>query len=91
MQAAVRVEEEDMPSFLTYWNMKMRTNYRQMVNRAKKSRKKPQFMSDDVWADFQAYWDTEDAKVSFNDNIHIYNIDCIILHHRVSNVIESSS
>ena len=67
----------------------MRKNYRETISRAKTSGKKPKWMADDVWAGFLAYWDTEAAKVRYNENIYIY-IDCSILHNRVSNVIGSS-
>ena len=89
MQAVVRVEPRDMQLFLTYWNMKMRKNYQEAISRARTSSKKPQWMSDDVWAGFNAYWDTEAAKVRYNENIHIY-VDCILLIIRVSNIIGSS-
>lgn len=89
MQAVVHVEEHDMNTFLDIWNMKMRKNYREAISRAKTGGKKPSWMSDDVWAAFQQYWQTEKAKVRYNENIYIY-IDCSILHNRVSNVIGSS-
>lgn len=47
-------------------------------------------MADDVWAGFLAYWDTEAAKVRYNENNHIY-VDCILLFNNVSNLIGSST
>ena len=90
MQAVVRVEEHDMNTFLDIWNMKMRKNYREAISRAKTGGKKPSWMSDDVWAAFQQYWQTEKAKVRYNENIHNY-VDCIILINCVSNLIGRSN
>ena len=68
----------------------MRKNYRETISRAKTSGKKPKWMADDVWAGFLAYWDTEAAKVRYNENNHIY-VDCILLFNNVSNLIGSST
>ena len=53
-----------MDVFLTAWNQKMRKNYSGNVYKAKKAKKRPQWMSEEVYADFQKLWATEAARVN---------------------------
>ena len=72
MQAAVRVDPEDMAIFTNHWNQKMRKNYRETLSRAKTSGKKPGWMGDDIWAGFQQHWESEAFKVSYNVTIFLH-------------------
>ena len=72
MQAAVRVDPQDMDVFINHWNKKMRKNYRETLSRAKSSGKKPSWMGDDIWAGFQQYWESEAFKVSYIVTIFLH-------------------
>ena len=43
----------------------MRKNYRNTLSNAKAAMKKPNWMGNDVWADFLRVWDSEEVKVSY--------------------------
>lgn len=54
-----------MDVFLTAWNQKMRKNYSGNLYKARKATKRPQWMSEEVYADFQKLWATEAARVNY--------------------------
>ena len=65
MQASFIVDPEDLGMFRTHWERKMRKNYRGMLSKMKEAGKKPNWMSENLYARFVQYWESEDAKVNF--------------------------
>ena len=65
MQAAVRVDAQDIDVFVNHWNQRMRKNYRDILSKAKSARKKPTWMGADVWSEFLRLWETPEAKVNY--------------------------
>ena len=65
MQAAVRVEPQDLNVFRNHWNQRMRKNYRNTLTKVKSAGKKPSWMSADIYSEFLRLWDTAEFKVSY--------------------------
>lgn len=45
------------------WYQKAGTRYKDFVSKIKAKGKKPDFIHDDIWTAWKAYWDREDVKL----------------------------
>ena len=65
MQGAVQLQDEDVNQVKRHWNSKIAKNYRDTMSTLRKAGKKPNWMGDNIWDSWVAWWSGDEFKVIY--------------------------